>query len=107
MTPEEEKAGVKEIARSRYAEEMVKRAVLDSIANILPFYPRDFDVEITAYPLPDTDQRYGTTISVTPKTEMGRAIHPVLKAQLQQAMSEHMKPVKVPDEVANGNKRPA
>jgi hypothetical protein len=78
--------------KAAYTAQRTKETVLDAIARMLPFVPRDLVVEVTAEPSKARPGLYSTSISITPLTEMGKAIHPVLQAHLHEELAKTITP---------------
>ena len=76
--------------KAAYTAQRTKETVLDAIARLLPFVPRDLDVDVKAVPSKERPGLFTTTILVEPKTDMGRAIHSELKKRLPSEMAKVM-----------------
>jgi hypothetical protein len=63
------------------ATDIFKDTVLDAIAQLLPYSPRDFTVDVQLTPS-NTGGRYKASVSIVALTAMGLAIKPVLQKQL-------------------------
>lgn len=82
-----------ELGRADYAARRTEEVVLDAIARILPFVPRDITVKVEVVPASGLPDLFNTSIKVTPITDMGKAIYPVLKKYLHEELSKSMKPI--------------
>ena len=79
-----------EYDKAAYTAQRMKETVLDALARLLPFVPRDLTVAVTAVPSKDSPGRFTTSISVVPVTDMGKAIYPVLQKELQKELAKSL-----------------
>ena len=77
-----------------YTAARTREVILDAIARLLPFEPRDFTVNVDAVPCVEKPGLYTTSVEVKPVSEMGVAIYPVLLKRLPEEVTKAMKPVR-------------
>jgi hypothetical protein len=63
------------------AEAVFRDTVNDALAQLLPYAPRDFVVKVALDPGVETGH-YSAHVNIVAKTEMGKAIQPVLQRKL-------------------------